>query len=71
VKNTCSGNTTQWEIAANNFYGPIINRVGTLTAAVSSPNGASSTLGSHGLQRELHVLRKAQGRKSRRHGVTP
>ncbi len=45
VRNTCSGNTVQWEIAANNFYGPIINRVGVATAAVSGAS-ASSTLGS-------------------------
>lgn len=45
IRNTCSGNTTSWEIAANNFYGPIINRVGVLTGAVSGSN-AASTLGS-------------------------
>jgi len=39
IKNTCSGNTLDWVIAANNYYGPIINRTGVVTAAV---NGAAA-----------------------------
>ena len=34
VRNTCSGNGTNWDIVANNHYGPIINRVGVATAAL-------------------------------------
>lgn len=46
VGNTCSGNTVNWDIAANNFYGPIINRAGALTAAVSGSGSVASTMGS-------------------------
>jgi parallel beta-helix repeat protein len=45
VRNSCASNTTNWDIAANNFYGPIINRVGVATVAVSG-DAAVSTLGS-------------------------
>lgn len=49
VRNTCSGNTTDWVIAANNIYGPIIDRrIPTTvpsTPAVSGP-AATGTLGS-------------------------
>ncbi|MGH7133593.1 MAG: right-handed parallel beta-helix repeat-containing protein [Phycisphaerales bacterium] len=49
IGNTCSGNTTDWDIAANNIYGPIIDRriPGTVvsTPAVTGFN-AASTLGS-------------------------
>jgi parallel beta-helix repeat protein len=43
VKNTCSGNTFNWVIAANNYYGPIIDRTGVATAAVNG-SAAASTL---------------------------
>jgi parallel beta-helix repeat protein len=33
IKNTCSGNTVNWAIVANNYYGPIVNRVGVATVA--------------------------------------
>jgi len=39
IKNTCSGNTTNWSIFANNYYGPIIDRTGIATASV---NGAAA-----------------------------
>jgi hypothetical protein len=45
LRNTCSGNTVNnWDIAANNFYGVIIDRTATMTAAVTG-NSATSTLG--------------------------
>lgn len=44
VGNTCSNNSVNWVIAANNFYGPIIDRSSASTAAVSG-NAAASTLG--------------------------
>ncbi|MCA9292407.1 MAG: right-handed parallel beta-helix repeat-containing protein [Phycisphaerales bacterium] len=45
-RNTCAANTTNWVIAANNIYGPIINRVGAATAAVNGSGSVASTLGS-------------------------
>jgi parallel beta-helix repeat protein len=45
VRNSCSGNTTNWTIVANNYYGPIIDRVGILTLAVNG-NAGGSSLGS-------------------------
>ncbi|MFO0835899.1 MAG: right-handed parallel beta-helix repeat-containing protein [Phycisphaerales bacterium] len=42
IKNTCSGNTTNWEMVANNIYGPIIDRSGAATAAVSGSSAAST-----------------------------
>ena len=45
IKNTCSGNTLNWSIAANNIFGPIIDRTAPASAAVSG-NAAASTLGS-------------------------
>jgi parallel beta-helix repeat protein len=45
VRNTCSGNTTNWTFVANNYYGPIVDRTGILTLAVSG-NAAGSALGS-------------------------
>ncbi|MBI5765334.1 MAG: right-handed parallel beta-helix repeat-containing protein [Planctomycetes bacterium] len=45
IKNTCSGNTSNWEIAIGNSVGPIV--VAGTNAAVISGNGPSpSTLGS-------------------------
>lgn len=35
IGNTCSGNTVDWDIAANNYFGPIIDRRNVLTPAVS------------------------------------
>lgn len=44
IRNTCNGNTTNWDIVANNVYGPIIDRTAPASVAVSG-NSASSTLG--------------------------
>lgn len=45
IRNTCSGNTTNWTIVASNYYGPIIDRTGVVTAAVNG-NSAVGTLAS-------------------------
>ncbi len=45
VRNTCSGNTTNWVIAANNVVGPILDRTAPASAAISG-NSAPSSLGS-------------------------
>lgn len=45
VRNTCSGNTTNWDIAANNVFGPIVDRSAPASAAVLG-NSAPSSLGS-------------------------
>lgn len=45
IKNTCSGNTINWRIAANNVYGPILDRTAPASAAVSG-NAATSAIGS-------------------------
>jgi parallel beta-helix repeat protein len=45
IRNTCTGNTVNWAIVANNVYGPIIDRTAPNSAAVSG-NAAASTLGS-------------------------
>ncbi len=42
IKNTCSGNTINWVIAASNYYGPIIDRTGVVTAAVNGPAAAGT-----------------------------
>ena len=48
IRNSCSGNTTDWDIAANNTYGPIIDRripapIASTPAVVGT--SATSTLG--------------------------
>jgi parallel beta-helix repeat protein len=45
IRNSCSGNTTNWVIAVNNYYGPIIDRTGVVIAAVNGA-AAASTLAS-------------------------
>ncbi|MBN8643729.1 MAG: right-handed parallel beta-helix repeat-containing protein [Planctomycetes bacterium] len=45
VRNTCRANTTNWSIASNNVFGPIIDRRFPGSGAVSG-NAAASTLGS-------------------------
>ncbi|HZW05918.1 MAG TPA: hypothetical protein VFF65_02250, partial [Phycisphaerales bacterium] len=40
--NTCAGNVTNYELAANNFFGAIVSRVGQLTAAVNGSAAGSS-----------------------------
>ncbi len=45
VRNVCGTNTTNWAIAVNNSYGPIIDRSAAATPAVSG-NSAAAALGS-------------------------
>lgn len=45
VRNTCTGNTNNWAIVANNVVGPIIDRTAPASAAISG-NSAPSSLGS-------------------------
>ena len=47
IKNTCSGNTTDWDIVANNVYGPIIDRRAPASAAVSGFSAPDSTGSTH------------------------
>src|SRR5207244_8871941 len=42
IRNTCSNNTTDWVIVANNVFGPIIDRRALSSAAVSGFSAASS-----------------------------
>ncbi|HMN42271.1 MAG TPA: right-handed parallel beta-helix repeat-containing protein [Phycisphaerales bacterium] len=42
VRNTCSGNFPDWVIAANNVYGPIVDRRAPASGAVSGYSGAGS-----------------------------
>jgi hypothetical protein len=44
VRNTCSGNINNWDVAANNIYGPILDRRVPASAAVLG-NSATSALG--------------------------
>ncbi len=43
--NTCSGNTVNWALVANNVYGPIVDRTAPASAAVSG-NAATDASGS-------------------------
>lgn len=45
IRNTCSGNLTNWSIVAGNFYGPIIDRTG-VTPVAANGNSAAGVLGS-------------------------
>jgi len=45
IRNSCSGNTTDWNFVANNVYGPIIDRRSPASPAVNGFS-AASTLGS-------------------------
>ncbi|MDP1663190.1 MAG: right-handed parallel beta-helix repeat-containing protein, partial [Phycisphaerales bacterium] len=45
IKNTCSGNATNWDIVANNVCGPILDRTAPASAAILG-NSAPSSLGS-------------------------
>ncbi len=47
VRNTCSGNTTNWDIVANNVYGPIIDRTAPASPAVSGNSAPDSTGSTH------------------------
>ncbi|HYD00952.1 MAG TPA: right-handed parallel beta-helix repeat-containing protein, partial [Phycisphaerales bacterium] len=44
VRNTCAGNTTNWELVANNVVGPIVDRTAPASAAILG-NAAPSSLG--------------------------
>ncbi|MCC6970991.1 MAG: right-handed parallel beta-helix repeat-containing protein [Phycisphaerales bacterium] len=44
IGNWCTGNTINWQFAANNIYGPIVDRSAAATAAVNG-NSAVSTMG--------------------------
>jgi hypothetical protein len=46
VRNTCSGNTTNWDIVAGNVCGPILDRTAPASAAIlgnSAPDSTGST----------------------------
>ncbi|MFT3684983.1 MAG: hypothetical protein QM783_08675 [Phycisphaerales bacterium] len=45
MRNTVRNCSTNWSLAASNFYGPIIDRSGAATPAVNG-NGAAGTMGS-------------------------
>lgn len=45
VRNSCAGNTTNWVIASDNIYGPIINRTSPGSAPAAG-NAAPGTMGS-------------------------
>lgn len=42
VRNTCSGNATNWVLAANTIYGPILDRTAPAAAAVNGSTGPGS-----------------------------
>jgi len=44
IRNTCSGNTPNWTIVANNFYGPISSISASTTPAANCSAAAASTL---------------------------
>jgi parallel beta-helix repeat protein len=47
IRNTCSGNTTNWVIAANNVVGPILDRTAPASAAISGNSAPDSTGSTH------------------------
>ena len=47
IRNTCSGNTTDWVIAANNVVGPILDRRVPASAAISGFSAPDSTGSTH------------------------
>lgn len=42
LRNTCAGNSIDYDIVANNYYAPIIDRSGVATLAVSGPAAAGT-----------------------------
>lgn len=42
IRNTCSGNTTDWDFVANNNFGPILDRRAPASAAVSGFSAAGT-----------------------------
>ncbi len=47
LRNSCSGNTTNWDIVANNVCGPIIDLTALASAAVSGNSAPDSTGSTH------------------------
>jgi parallel beta-helix repeat protein len=47
IRNTCASNTTNWEIAANNVVGPILDRTAVVSAAISGNSAPDSTGSTH------------------------
>ena len=47
IRNTCSGNTINWTIAANNVVGPILDRTAPASAAISGNSAPDSTGSTH------------------------
>ena len=47
IRNTCSGNTINWVIAANNVVGPILDRRAPASAAISGNSAPDSTGSTH------------------------
>ena len=47
IRNTCSGNTLDWVIAANNVVGPIVDRRAPASAAISGFSAPDSTGSTH------------------------
>jgi parallel beta-helix repeat protein len=47
IKNTCSGNTVNWTIVANNVVGPILDRTAPASAAISGNSAPDSTGSTH------------------------
>jgi parallel beta-helix repeat protein len=47
IKNTCASNTLDWDIAANNVFGPILDRRAPASAAVSGFTAPDSTGSTH------------------------
>lgn len=47
LRNTCSGNTSDWEIAADNVVGPILDRRNPASAAISGFSAPDSTGSTH------------------------
>jgi len=47
IKNTCSGNTINWTIVANNVVGPILDRTAPASAAISGNSAPDSTGSTH------------------------
>jgi len=47
IKNTCSGNTINWVIVANNVCGPILDRTAPASAAINGNSAPDSTGSAH------------------------
>ncbi len=47
IRNTCAGNTTNWDIVANNVCGPILDRTAPASAAILGDSAPDSTGSTH------------------------